>query len=100
MSLSKVWAPNAVSIELVKGRDKSSFTPPINLVGTTVTYKNVSISGYWELPSTINFPLKDGDGYWFKITFQDNRVRYRIDPYSRALNSSVSYSKYSYKINL
>ena len=94
MSRLKVWAPNAVNVELVKGDDKSSFIPPINMVKTTITYKNVSISGYWELPMDINFPLKDGDGYWFKITFQNADVRYRIDPYARALHNSVSYSIY------
>jgi len=64
------------------------------LVSSTITYKNTPISGYWSLPADANFPLQDGDGYWFKITFPDNTIKYRIDPYARALNNSVSYSIY------
>jgi hypothetical protein len=88
-----VWAPNAQGVELVNG-NQLPFNPPIFMVGTFITYKNTDISGYWGLPPGINFPLNDGDGYWFKITFKSGEVHYRIDPYSRALQHSESYSIY------
>ena len=94
MSNLIVWAPNAKSVELVH-RDKTSFNPPINMVPTSVGYKGTSMGGYWCLPSSLpNFPLNDGDGYWYKITFQTDEIRYRIDPYARAMNHSESYSIY------
>jgi 1,4-alpha-glucan branching enzyme len=88
-----VWAPNAQDVELVNG-NQLPFNPPIFMVGTSITYKNTDISGYWDLPPGINFPLNDSDGYWFKITFKSGEVHYRIDPYSRALQHSESYSIY------
>jgi len=53
MSILKLWAPSALSVELVKGDDKSSFIPPVNMVKATATYKSVSMSGYWDLPGDI-----------------------------------------------
>jgi 1,4-alpha-glucan branching enzyme len=94
MNKLTVWAPNATSVELVDA-NKLPFNPPIHMVQTTITYKNTSINGYWEIPANINFPLNDGDGYWFKITPQSvGEPKYRIDPYSRALQHSASYSIY------
>ncbi len=86
-----VWAPNARKVELVKG-DKTSFSPPIDLVRTTVSFKGAQMPGYWELAPGTEFPLKDGDGYWFKITFQSGETRFRIDPYARAMHYSQEYS--------
>lgn len=93
MNRLTVWAPNAKSVELVK-EDFSSFDPFIDLEATTVTYQSVNLRGYWSLPDNIVFPLRDGDGYWFKIRFQSGEIKYRIDPYARALNHSSSYSIY------
>lgn len=94
MNTLTVWAPNAIGVELVNGEDKSSFSTPVTLVKTSVTYKNVAMSGYWGLPGGVSSPLKDGDSYWFKITFATNEVHYRIDPYARALQHSQSFSIY------
>ena len=89
-----VWAPNAVNVELVKG-DKSSFVPTLELVPTAVVFKHVSMTGYWSLPDDVSSPLEDGDGYWFKIEFEQGKPsRYRIDPYARAMQHSESYSIY------
>lgn len=89
-----VWAPNAISVELVTGEDRLSFDPPLFFVETTAVYNNKTLTGYWGVPDNRNFSLQDGDGYWFKITRQDADIRYRIDPYARALKNSVSYSIY------
>ena len=86
-----VWAPHAKSVELVKA-DFSSFNPSIDLKATTVGYRGSDLRGYWSLPEGSTFPLHDGDGYWFKIHFQSGEIKYRIDPYARALNHSSSYS--------
>ncbi|MFV0439548.1 MAG: alpha-amylase family glycosyl hydrolase [Desulfopila sp.] len=89
-----VWAPNAARVELVKG-DRSSFAPPLELVPTTVDFKGVSMAGFWALADAVPFPLRDGDGYWFKIEFTPGAPpRYRIDPYARAMQHSASYSIY------
>jgi 1,4-alpha-glucan branching enzyme len=96
MQTLTLWAPNAKAVELVD-QNRNALPLPINLVSSTITYKNTSISGYWTLPEDANSPLQDGDGYWFKITFPDDTIKYRIDPYARALNNSVSYSIYKLK---
>src|SRR6187551_1450059 len=91
----QVWAPNAKSVELVN-KDRVSFQPALVLQPTKVSYRGEKMSGYWELAPAQGqaFPLNDGDGYWFKITFKSGEVRYRVDPYSRAMNHSESYSIY------
>ncbi len=93
MSKLSVWSPNALKIELVRG-DNTSFVPAIEMVPASVNYKNTSMNTYWELPAGMAFPLKDGDGYWFKITFRSGETRFRIDPYARAMQYSNSYSIY------
>lgn len=89
----RVWARNAQSVELVT-RDRVSFSPAIMFEPTTAEYRGATLHGYWQLPAGArqNFPLRDGDGYWFKLTFQDGQVRYRVDPYARAMHHSESYS--------
>jgi 1,4-alpha-glucan branching enzyme len=95
MTNLQVWARNARSVELVTG-DKQSFVPPIFLEKTSVRYRGTTMSGYWELPAQIqqNFPLQDGDGYWFKVELPDGNVRYRADPYARAMRYSTEHSIY------
>lgn len=88
-----VWAPNADNVELVHA-DRSSFNPPVLLTATAVSYRGVELGGHWALPAGSAFPLRDGDGYWFKIRFQSGEPRYRIDPYARAMRHSESYSIY------
>jgi 1,4-alpha-glucan branching enzyme len=93
MNEIQVWAPNAQSVELVMA-DRQSFAPPILLVPAIVNYRGAKMSGYWQLPSGLTFPLHDGDGYWFKIVIENGETRYRVDPYARAMNHSASYSIY------
>src|SRR5579862_4585465 len=88
----QVWAPNAQSVELVT-KDKASFSPPVILQKTTVTYRGNVLPGYWQTPPGTAV-LQDGDGYWFLITFDNGEQHYRVDPYARAMNNSVSYSIY------
>ncbi len=92
MNEIQVWAPNASSVELVAW-DRQSFSPPIPLAPTTVTYRGLSLPGYWKVPAGTS-ALNDGDGYWFKIVIQNGETRYRVDPYARAMNHSESYSIY------
>jgi 1,4-alpha-glucan branching enzyme len=92
MGTLQVWAPNAQSIELVTA-DRQSFDPKIQLERTPITYRGGEINGYWQTPAGASV-LRDGDGYWFKIVIANGETRYRIDPYARALNNSVSYSIY------
>src|SRR5688500_8607165 len=92
MNQLQVWAPNAQSVELVRG-DKQPFVPPVLLAPTTVAYRGQMLAGYWQVPAGTSV-LNDGDGYWFKIVIQDGDTRYRVDPYARALNHSESYSIY------
>lgn len=88
-----VWAPNAAKVELVRA-DTTSFVPALDMVATKVDYKNTSMSGYWTLPAGVDFPLADGDGYWFKITLKSGELKFRIDPYARAMQHSCSHSIY------
>ena len=92
MNEIQVWAPNATSVELVRW-DQQSFSPPVVLAPTTVTYRGQSLPGYWKVPAGTSV-LNDGDGYWFKIVIQNGETRYRVDPYARAMNHSESYSIY------
>ncbi len=92
MTQLQVWAPNAGSVELVT-KDKQSFAPPIVLEPTTAEYRGKTLRGYWQLPAGTS-PLRDGDGYWFKIVIENGDTRYRVDPYARAMNHSESYSIY------
>ena len=66
MTQLQLWAPNAGSVELVT-KDKQSFAPPIVLEPTTAEYRGKTLRGYWQLPAGTS-PLRDGDGYWFKIS--------------------------------
>lgn len=90
-----VWAPNAASVELVDA-GRNSFNPPVALVKATVAYNNTTLTGYWELAQGVSSPLADGTGYWFKITPKAGHggVRYKPDPYSRAMRHDVSCSIY------
>ncbi len=90
-----IWAPNAQAVELVDA-DKQSFTPAVVLVPAQVPYNGAQLTGYWELGSSQVSPLKDGDGYWLKITPLPGHggVRCKPDPYSRAMVHDVSCSIY------
>ena len=92
MTLEPVWAPNARSVELVT-KERQSFPAPVLLQPTTITYRGQTISGYWKVPAGTSV-LEDGDGYWFKMEFQNGETRYRVDPYARAMNHSDSYPIY------
>src|SRR5689334_112462 len=92
MNRLRVWAPNARSIELVTS-GKQSFNPQVMLERTMINYRGQDIPGYWQTPGGVNV-LQDGDGYWFRIVIENGETRYRIDPYARALNNSVSWSIY------
>ena len=92
MTQLQVWAPNAHSVELVTS-DQRSFDPVVQLERSSVIYRGRELDGYWQTPASRDV-LRDGDGYWFRIVIANGETRYRIDPYSRALNNSVSYSIY------
>jgi 1,4-alpha-glucan branching enzyme len=95
MNNLQVWARNALSVELVTG-DKQSFVPPILLEKTTAFYRGATMNGYWQLsaPDRQNFPLDDGDGYWFRIEFADGSKECKPDPYARAMRYSTERSIY------
>jgi 1,4-alpha-glucan branching enzyme len=90
-----VWAPNAAVVELVDA-NRQSFSPPCVFTPTTVPYNGQTLGGYWTPPAAGVLPLKDGDGYWFKITPKAGHgtVRFRPDPYSRAMVHDASCSIY------
>jgi 1,4-alpha-glucan branching enzyme len=91
----QLWAPNALSVELVTG-DGLSFVPPILMEETSAEYRGTTMDGYWQLPAEArqSFPLNDGDGYWFRIQFPDGQFWNRPDPYARAMRYSTNFSIY------
>lgn len=80
-----IWAPNAQSVELVSA-NKASYRSPVMLTQTTVPYNGAVLDGYFSLSSG-TCPLKDGDGYWLKITPLPGHgePRFKPDPYARAM---------------
>jgi 1,4-alpha-glucan branching enzyme len=88
-----IWAPNARTVEVVDS-NKVSFNPPLLLSPTAVPYNGNALSGYWALPHGRSNPLRDRDGYWIKIDPHSGHggVRYKPDPYSRAMINDVSCS--------
>jgi 1,4-alpha-glucan branching enzyme len=90
-----VWAPNAQSVELVDA-NKQSFVPPFLLTKGTMQYGNKTLPGYWRATAGQENPLRDGDGYWLKITPlpEHGGVRFKPDPYARAMVHDQSCSIY------
>jgi 1,4-alpha-glucan branching enzyme len=83
-----VWAPNARSVELVRGEPVSGYIWPDGRGTTATMAMQRGGDGIWSVdaatnPALADFAAFDHTPYMFRITKDDGSVAYRTDLYSR-----------------